>query len=191
MSGHYVRPFLAGLGIFATVFVIEVGLASAGVHGTRTLIYGALLGAFAGLALLCYQREVDAARELRRRHYHENLISHLNHHVRNSLQLILNRAELDVHSARELGDIQNAVNRIDWALREILPRVTARPTPNSPNNPFVTSSPIPGQPPPRPCPGTYPWYASGKERLTKQEPGAEPARNGQKKQTSVMRNKSA
>ncbi len=192
MSGHYVRPVLVGLGIFAAVCVLEAGLASAGVHGRGTLIYGAVLGAFAGLALLCYQRELDARRELQRRRYHENLVSHLNHHVRNALQLILNRAELNIHSARELGDIQNAVNRIDWALREILPRVTALGTPNSAESPFVTSSRTMATLLPRPCPGFYPWYASGKERLMKDEPEAKPATgNGQQTQTSVLRNKSA
>ena len=190
MSGHYVRPILAGLGIFAAVYAIEAGLTRLGVHGPGTLFYGALLGAFAGLALLCYQRQRDATRELHRRRYHENLISHLNHHVRNALQLILNRAELDVHSARELGDIQNAVNRIEWALREILPRVTSTATPKSAGNPFVTTQ-RPVEPPPRPCLGIYPWYVSGKERLTEDEPGAKPPEGDQQPPTSVLRNKSA
>jgi hypothetical protein len=190
MSGHFVRPFLTGLGIFAAVYVIEAGLASAAVHGAGTLLYGALLGAFAGFALFTYLRERDASRELRRRRYHENLISHLNHHVRNALQLILNRAQLDIHSDRELGEIEDAVNRIEWTLREILPRVTSRATPHSAGSPFLTPQ-QPGVPTPRPCPGTYPWYVSRKERLIKNESGPKPAEGDQQVQTSVLRNKSA
>jgi hypothetical protein len=38
------------------------------------------------------------------------------------LQVILSRADLAIHSMPELEDIIGAVNRIDWALREILPR---------------------------------------------------------------------
>jgi len=191
MSGHYVRPVLVGLGIFVAVYVLEAGLTSAARYGPGTFIDGALLGAFAGLGLLFYQGEMDARRELHRRRYHENLVSHLNHHVRNALQLILNRAELDIHSARELGEVQNAVNRIDWALREILPRVTALGTPNSVGNPFVTTAQK-TEPLPQPCPGFYPLYASGKERLLKDEPEAKPATgNGQQTQTSVLGNKSA
>ena len=189
MSGHYVRPILGGVGIFVAVYVIEAGLARAGVHGPGTLFYGALLGAFAGIALHCYLRELDASKELNRRRYHENLISHLNHHVRNALQLILNRAELEIHSARELGDIQNAVNRIDWALREILPRVTAKFRSKSPGNPFVSSKPV--EPLPPPCPGMYPRYVPGKQYVIQDELGAAPAGNDPQVKTSVLRNKSA
>ena len=189
MSGHFVRPVLAGLGIFTAVYVLEAGLLSARLHGPDTLVYGALLGACAGLALLAWERELEARRELHRRRYHENLISHLNHHVRNALQLIVNRAELDVHSARELGDIQNAVKRIDWALREILSRVTSTTIPNSAGNPFVAAANT--APTPQPCPGVYPLYVSGKERLINTAPEAKPTGNGQQAQTSVLRNKSA
>ena len=189
MSGHYVRPILAGLGIFAAVYVLESALLSSRVHGPGMLIDGALLGACAGVALLAWERELATRRELHRRRYHENLISHLNHHVRNALQLILNRAELDVHSAQELSDIQNAVNRIDWALREILPRVTDTATPNSVGNPFVAAAST--APTPYPCPGVYPWYVSGRERVINTEPESKPSGNGQQAQTSVLRNKSA
>ena len=136
-----------------------------------------------------FLRQRETSNKLRRL-YHENLISHLNHHVRNALQLILNRAELEIHNTRELRDIQNAVDRIDWALREILPRVTASSTPNSPGKPFVNSRPP--EPLPRPCAGVYPWYVSGKERLVVQdEPGPEPSEGDRQTQVSVLRNKSA
>ena len=189
MSGHYVRPLLAGVGIFAVVYVAKAVLASAGVHGPRTLFVGALLGAFAGITLHCYLRELEALQELRRRRYHENLISHLNHHIRNALQLIVNRAELDIHSVRELRDIQNAVNRIDWALREILPRVTGTTTPKSPGTPFVTAR-LPG-PPPRPCPGIYPGYVPENEKFIWTQLAASRPEDNQQEQTSVLRNKRA
>jgi hypothetical protein len=50
-------------------------------------------------------------------------ISEMNHHIRNALQVI----SLTVHSrseqAEEVGNIDRAVNRVEWALREILPKI--------------------------------------------------------------------
>jgi hypothetical protein len=49
----------------------------------------------------------------------------MNHHIRNALQVIVARASLDQQAKPELRQIDDAVARIDWALREILPRSTA------------------------------------------------------------------
>ena len=44
----------------------------------------------------------------------------MNHHVRNSLQVISFAASVPQQEALE-ADIRNAVDRIEWALREVLP----------------------------------------------------------------------
>jgi hypothetical protein len=45
-------------------------------------------------------------------------IDQMNHHIRNALQVI----SFTVH-AKEVDNIDRAVNRIQWALREILPKM--------------------------------------------------------------------
>ncbi len=44
----------------------------------------------------------------------------MNHHVRNALQVITYSVYRQ-GSSEQVTEIQDAVNRIDWALREILP----------------------------------------------------------------------
>ncbi len=80
----------------------------------------ALAGLIAGLLifkLLSFERE-------RRLRMEERLhtIGDMNHHIRNALQVIA----FSVHSGgkqKELEEITEAVNRIQWALREVLPTV--------------------------------------------------------------------
>ncbi len=47
-------------------------------------------------------------------------ISELNHHIRNGLETIALSA-YTTHNQQAIDTIYSAVNRIDWALREILP----------------------------------------------------------------------
>jgi hypothetical protein len=127
MSGHYLHSFLAGCGIFGAAYLAKGSLAHLGMQTQGAILDGALLGIFAGLGLFYFLRHLDASRELRRRREHELAIARLNHHIRNALQLIVNRVEMEMHSHSELHDIRVAVDRIDWALREILPHVNVNP----------------------------------------------------------------
>ena len=125
MSSNFrytIYAFLAGLGICCAVYVINAALARAGLRADETLLDDALLGIFAAISLFFLLRHLDTSRELRRQKHYESVISELNHHIRNALQIIVNHAEVEVHSLSELDDIRNAVSRIDWALREVLPR---------------------------------------------------------------------
>lgn len=68
-----------------------------------------------GLLIILYENR-------RRRRMQERLeiIEQMNHHVRNALQLI--SLSPHAHQREEhLAMIQQAVDRIDWALREVLP----------------------------------------------------------------------
>jgi hypothetical protein len=49
------------------------------------------------------------------------VIADMNHHVRNALQVI----SLTTHGndKEEIGVIRESVNRIQWALRELLPKI--------------------------------------------------------------------
>ncbi len=88
--------------------------------GITVMASDALAGCVA--AGLVY-RMLQYGRE-RRRMVEQRLhtISEMNHHIRNALQVI----SFSAHSARsqkELAEITDSVNRIQWALREILPKL--------------------------------------------------------------------
>ena len=75
----------------------------------------ALVGAGAGLLVYFYERRQRRAiiRKL-------EVIRQMNHHVRNSLQVITSAASIS--ERQELAKaVQAAVARIEWALREVLP----------------------------------------------------------------------
>jgi hypothetical protein len=81
-----------------------------------------LTGVFAGGLFLQLAREEKANRVLVQSRM--NTIAELNHHIRNALQVIKflggqQRTGLD---AVQLQLINDSVNRIEWALREVLPR---------------------------------------------------------------------
>ena len=182
---HANRP-----GNLCCLYLIQRGWQIRACHGPEMLLYGALLAP--PPELLHCQSVNDAADgscaagNITKNCSTHTHTAHLNHHVRNALQLILNRAELDTPGLRELTDIQDAVDGIDWALREILPRATA---PISTENPFVTSRPP--APAPRPYSGKCPLYLQETNTFGKGTPGASPAGGDQPVQTSVSRNKRA
>lgn len=81
-----------------------------------------LTGLFAGGLVFQMAREEKASRELVAERM--KTIAELNHHIRNALQVIKflgaqNRSGLD---EMQLQLINDSVNRIEWALREVLPR---------------------------------------------------------------------
>lgn len=122
MKTNYLHSFLAGLAMFGAVYLVEHGLSQAGVLGSGTVLDDVLLGLFAAIGVFFLLRHLDTVRELRRRQHYALIIAELNHHIRNALQVIISRADVAIHGVTELEDIFSAVDRIDWALREILPR---------------------------------------------------------------------
>jgi len=113
------------------VYLIETGLARAGMHGESTFLDDALMGIFAAVGLFFLLQQRDAERELNRQKQYASIIADLNHHIRNALQVIVYRTERDLPGMPELQDIRDAVTRIDWALREILPRGEASSGPQT------------------------------------------------------------
>jgi len=74
-----------------------------------------LIGAMiAQIVVLYRQRQLQAAARVQR-------IAEMNHHVRNALQVITYWS-LAEKEKRQVELVQDAVNRIQWALREVLPR---------------------------------------------------------------------
>ena len=93
------------------------------------LVSNALTGIVAGFlfySLANYER-------LRRKLVRERLrtIAEMNHHIRNSLQIITYATAADTEESVDL--IRDSVERIEWALREVLPGHV--PTPTTPPEP--------------------------------------------------------
>jgi hypothetical protein len=87
-----------------------------GVNLEATMIDELILGVVMGVVVCCIH-------EAFRRRYERKLqasVDELNHHVRNSLQVILNQLVLCPHCNN--GDASEAMQRVDWALKEILPK---------------------------------------------------------------------
>jgi phosphate/sulfate permease len=130
---HVVIALLVGVGIFAAAYHLQTALVAAGLlkNVNVTVVADALLGGLAASCLLLLLRHLESRREQLRRQLYDAVSADLNHHIRNALQLILNQAEmLEVHRFSEFQDIREAVSRIDWALREILPRGYESPRQN-------------------------------------------------------------
>jgi signal transduction histidine kinase len=136
----YVLALLAGLGMFGAVYLADAGLASHGLHAETTYLDDALLGCLSALLVFFLQQHHE--RELRRQRQFAAVVEQMNHHIRNALQVIVYQTALDPKFSEELQGIHGAVQRIDWALREILPSAvtadggepaaTAQPTPLTP-----------------------------------------------------------
>lgn len=109
------RSVLIGFAFFVLGSVSEVWLQQHAHNPTTAMITDALLGIAVGLMVLFYERrqQRNIIRKL-------EVIRLMNHHVRNSLQVISFAASVPQQEALE-ADIRSAVERIEWALREVLP----------------------------------------------------------------------
>jgi hypothetical protein len=117
------------LSLLVAVLVSAIGvlldwvLVKEGVSRLDMLVLSnSVTGLFAGGLFYQFVREEKAHRELMRARM--KTIAELNHHIRNALQVIKflgmqNRSGLD---AVQLQLINDSVDRIEWALREVLPR---------------------------------------------------------------------
>src|SRR3954470_19618857 len=108
------RSILIGFGFFFLGSLTEFWLQRHTASGLMAILDNALIGIVAGILVLLYERR-----------QRQNLVKKLevirlmNHHVRNSLQVILFAAAVPQRAMAE--DVQEAVERIEWALREVLP----------------------------------------------------------------------
>jgi len=106
---------VAGVAVGLVEYLLSLWLASRGLRAEATLIDEFLLALFTGALVfvveLSHKREQDRLDEKLR------TIELMNHHVRNALQAILDSAYLHGH----VDEVRPSVNRISWALREVLP----------------------------------------------------------------------
>jgi len=104
-----------GVCVFMLGSALAAWLTLHNVHGFLAFVDNFVAGIAAGLVVLVYerwrQREVDRKLET---------IRLMNHHVRNALQIISAASYIE-DPTEQLASVREAVRRIEWALREVLP----------------------------------------------------------------------
>jgi hypothetical protein len=106
---------IIGLGFFFLGSLSDLWLRRHVANWSIAMVDDVLIGTGAGLVVLFYERRKrqNLIRKL-------EVIRLMNHHVRNSLQVISFAAS--VPQQQEITrEVQEAVGRIEWALREVLP----------------------------------------------------------------------
>jgi len=106
--------FLLGFALFVLGAGLQGVLQQRGVTRTNAYVDDLVLGVLAGLLVFAYEHR--RSRDLRQK---LAVISAMNHHVRNALQTISYVPYTE--QAKQMLLIQQSVNRIQWALNEILP----------------------------------------------------------------------
>lgn len=112
------RPALLGLlfGLLVTVLLIISDQLSIhfGLGESQRIVDDIIGGVIAGFAVFGYAR-------VRLRYVEErlNTISLMNHHIRNALQVIRYAGYIQPGS-QQVAEVDDAIKRIDWALREVL-----------------------------------------------------------------------
>jgi len=107
-------------------YLLDHFLTKEGVSRGYMMALGSILiGLVAGGLFLYVARHQQAQRELVRERV--RTIAELNHHIRNALQVIkLCGAQSEANlSGRQLQLIKESADRIEWALREVLPKYPA------------------------------------------------------------------
>ncbi len=109
------RSLSVGLGFFALGSVSDFWLQHHSPTRLIAIMTDVLLGLAAAFLVMFY--EVRQQKNIMRK---LEIVRLMNHHVRNSLQVIYYAASTP--QQEELAaDVRNAVERIEWALREVLP----------------------------------------------------------------------
>jgi hypothetical protein len=108
--------FAGGFSVFSLGGLSAAWLNQHDIHGLLAFIDYVVMGVVVGIVVLFY--------ELRRRRDIEKklqTIRLMNHHVRNALQVVsFASSSLDAKDPRA-APVRDAVKRIEWALREVLP----------------------------------------------------------------------
>lgn len=103
-----------GGGLLALGAWLQSFLARHSVTGMRAYADDLILALVAGALVFIYEQRRDTAMRKRL-----EVISALNHHIRNALQAITFSPFAE--QARQLQLVSQSAQRIEWALREILP----------------------------------------------------------------------
>jgi hypothetical protein len=106
---------LAGFAVFALLVITDQLSLYYGLQESQRMLddfFGGLVAAF-----LVFRYERFQSRQLAQR---LRTIAAMNHHVRNALQVVMYSAYVPADQ-EQLSRIRDAVQRIEWALQEVLP----------------------------------------------------------------------
>ena len=106
---------MVGFCVFSLGSGVSGWLTLENVHGLLALADNILSGIIAGFLVLLYERRRQSELEKKVR-----TVRLMNHHVRNALQII-SSASYSLDMPEQRTTVQDAVRRIEWALREVLP----------------------------------------------------------------------
>lgn len=115
----FAKSLVAMAALALTSYFIEVHLHRKGVPGRDLILLSNIMVGLVGAALVY----VLSLREHQRQQYVEcrlRVIAEMNHHIRNALQVITFYSRQG--QKQEVGIVE-AVERIQWALREVLPQL--------------------------------------------------------------------
>ena len=119
----FAKSLVALAALALTSYFIEVHLHRRGVPGRDLILLSNVMVGLVGAALVY----VLSLRERQRQQYVEcrlRVIAEMNHHIRNALQVITFYSRQG--QKQEVGIVE-AVERIQWALREVLPQLPEQP----------------------------------------------------------------
>ena len=112
-------PAFSAAVMFLAVYWIDLWFAHHGLRLEATLLDNFLISALVfGLGVAS---QLEQERKLEHHQQLAATIAEMNHHTRNALQVIVNRSSQSIADSNAVEDIRQAVKRIDWCLREILP----------------------------------------------------------------------
>jgi len=134
--------------IFAVVvWLVDSGLDLVMIHFDSTrrelLFFSDAATAILAGALMLWVLLLQRTRRLETEERME-VIREMNHHVRNALQVI-SYWGVQERDRQQLSFIHDAVDRIEWALRDVLPRGVARKQPRSYNPKHESPAAVPGR----------------------------------------------
>ena len=118
------KSLLVLLLVAVSNYVLEVRLHRNGIPSRDLILLSSFLVGFVAAALIYFL----SVRERQRRAYVDcrlRVIAEMNHHIRNALQVITFYSRKG--EKQEVGVVE-AVERIQWALREVLPQLPESPT---------------------------------------------------------------
>lgn len=105
---------VALVGIGFDRLLVREGVSRYDLLAISNLLTGIVAG---GLFLQARRRDIERRKFIRER---LRTISEMNHHIRNALQVI-SLYSYKQHDEKTMKDLGHAVNRIEWALSEVLP----------------------------------------------------------------------
>jgi len=132
----YLVAAVAGGAIALVDYLLGLWMAAHGLHAELSLVDELLLAIFT--FALVFVVELLHQRERQRINEKLRIIELMNHHVRNALQSIVDSA----YVRGNLDEVRTSVDRIAWALEEILPGEALDSFENNANSPRKEPVPV-------------------------------------------------